>query len=48
MFGETIKLENWDRVMFFHRKKTFREEYLEFLDKFEVDYDPQYLFEFYD
>jgi len=28
-----------------HKKKTFREEYLEFLSKFEVKYDEQYLFE---
>jgi len=27
-----------------HRKQTFREEYLEFLRKFEVEYDEQYLF----
>ncbi len=31
-----------------HRKKTFREEYLEFLRKFEVEYDEKYLFEWYD
>lgn len=31
-----------------HAKKTFREEYLNMLDKYEVDYDPKYLFEFYD
>ena len=28
-----------------HKKKTFKEEYLEFLKKFEVEYDEQYLFE---
>ncbi len=28
-----------------HRKKTFREEYVEFLQKFEVDYKDQYLFD---
>jgi putative transposase len=28
-----------------HKKLTFREEYLSFLKKFEVDYDPQYLFD---
>jgi putative transposase len=28
-----------------HKKKTFREEYLEFLKQFEVNYDPKYLFE---
>ena len=28
-----------------HKKKTFKEEYLEFLKKFEVDYDERYLFE---
>ena len=31
-----------------HKKKTFREEYLEMLSKFEVKYEDQYLFEFYD
>jgi REP element-mobilizing transposase RayT len=31
-----------------HVKKTFREEYLEFLDKFLIEYDDKYLFEFYD
>ena len=31
-----------------HKKITFREEYLDFLKKFEVDYDERYLFEFYD
>ena len=31
-----------------HRKKTFKEEYLEFLLKFEVAYDDRYLFEFFD
>lgn len=28
-----------------HHKKTFREEYLEFLRKFEIEYDEKYLFE---
>jgi len=28
-----------------HRKKTFKEEYLEFLRKFEIEYDEKYLFE---
>jgi len=28
-----------------HKKKTFREEYLEFLKKFEITYDEKYLFE---
>lgn len=31
-----------------HKRKSFREEYLELLNKFEVDYDPRYLFEYYD
>jgi hypothetical protein len=31
-----------------HRKKTFREEYLKFLDKFRIEYDDKYLFEWYD
>ena len=28
-----------------HKKKTFREEYISFLKKFEVDYDEKYLFD---
>lgn len=31
-----------------HKKKTFKEEYKEFLNKFEIDYDEKYLFEFYE
>jgi REP element-mobilizing transposase RayT len=31
-----------------HQNKTFREEYLEFLEKFQVEYEDKYLFEFYD
>lgn len=31
-----------------HRKQTFREEYLSLLEKFDVDYDPRYLFEWYE
>ena len=31
-----------------HKKITFKEEYLEFLKKFEVEYDEKYLFEWYD
>jgi len=31
-----------------HKKKTFKEEYLEFLKKFEVEYDEKYLFEWYE
>jgi len=31
-----------------HRKKTFREEYISFLKKFEVPYDEKYLFEWID
>lgn len=30
-----------------HRTKTFQEEYIAFLRKFEVPYDPRYMFEFY-
>lgn len=29
-----------------HKKITFKEEYLDFLKKFNVEYDNQYLFEF--
>jgi putative transposase len=31
-----------------HKKKTFKQEYIEFLQKFEIEYDDEYLFEFYD
>lgn len=31
-----------------HKKKTFKEEYLELLEKFEIEYNPEYLFEWYD
>ncbi|MBX9782590.1 MAG: IS200/IS605 family transposase [Chitinophagaceae bacterium] len=31
-----------------HKKKTFRQEYMEFLNKFEIDFKEEYLFEFYD
>lgn len=31
-----------------HRTKTFREEYMDLLKKFEIEYKDEYLFEFYD
>lgn len=31
-----------------HRKKTLKKEYLDFLQKFEVEYDERYLFDFLD
>jgi len=31
-----------------HKTRTFREEYLDMLNKFEIAYEPKYLFEFYD
>ena len=31
-----------------HKKQTFRNEYLSFLKKFEIEYDEKYLFDFYD
>lgn len=31
-----------------HQKKTFKQEYLGFLKKFEVEYDEKYLFEWYE
>jgi putative transposase len=31
-----------------HSKVSFRDEYLELLEKFEIEYDPKYLFEFYE
>jgi REP element-mobilizing transposase RayT len=29
-----------------HKTKTFKEEYIEFLEKFEIEYNENYLFEF--
>jgi putative transposase len=31
-----------------HRRMTFKEEYIDFLRKFEIEYDEKYLFEFYE
>ncbi len=31
-----------------HKKKTFKEEYLEFLNKFEIPYEERYLFDWID
>lgn len=31
-----------------HKKKTFKDEYLELLTKFQIKHDPKYLFEWYD
>ncbi|WP_143885013.1 IS200/IS605 family transposase [Chryseobacterium binzhouense] len=28
-----------------HKKKTFKEEYLDFMEKFEIEYNPEYVFE---
>ena len=31
-----------------HKKQSFKDEYLKFLEKFEIEYDANYLFEWYD
>ena len=31
-----------------HKKRGFREEYLDLLNKFEIDFKDEYLFDFYD
>nr|NQU90239.1 transposase [Bacteroidota bacterium] len=31
-----------------HKKKTFKEEYIEFLTEFGIEYNPKYLFDFHD
>jgi len=31
-----------------HKRRTFKEEYIGFLDKFEVEYDKKYLFDFFE
>jgi len=30
-----------------HKKTTFKEEYIDFLEKFEIEYDSKYLFDFF-
>jgi REP element-mobilizing transposase RayT len=37
-----------DRQEEHHRKKSFKEEYLSLLEKFNVEYDPRYVFEWID
>jgi hypothetical protein len=31
-----------------HKKRTFKDEYIDLLTKFEIDFNEKYLFEFYD
>jgi len=31
-----------------HKHRSFKEEYIQFLKTFDVEYEPDYLFEFYD
>ena len=31
-----------------HKKKTFKEEYMQFLERFEIKYEEKFLFEFYE
>jgi len=31
-----------------HQKRTFKEEYMEFLRKYEIKFEEQYLFDFFD
>lgn len=33
---------------FHHKKRSFREEYISFLEKFEIEYDKRFLFDFFD
>ena len=53
--GFTYSRSQRDRVIQYimnqeihHKGQTFREEYLEMLRKFEMEYDERYIFEFYD
>ncbi len=39
-------IEYIDKQQEHHRKVTFKEEYLDFLNKFEVKYNPKYIFDF--
>lgn len=43
---EVVKYINNQREH--HEKKSFKHEYLNFLKKFEIDFDEKYVFEFYD
>ncbi|GHM99140.1 hypothetical protein WSM22_06300 [Cytophagales bacterium WSM2-2] len=49
VFIQSFKFKSGDFLYFkseeHHRKKPFREEYSELLEKFKVEYDPKYLFE---
>jgi putative transposase len=38
-------IQNQDRH---HLKQSFKEEYLEFLNKYEIEYNPNFLFEFFE
>ncbi len=31
-----------------HKKRTFKEEYIDFLKKFEIEFEPRFLFDFWD
>lgn len=31
-----------------HKRKSFKSEYIEFIKKFEINFEEKYLFEFYD
>lgn len=53
--GFTYSRSQRDRVIKYimnqekhHNRKTFKEEYLEILKKFEIEYDERYIFEFYE
>jgi hypothetical protein len=55
VWGILIQLSHIDNVIKYineqeahHSKTTFREEYLNILEKYEVDYDAKYLFEWLD
>jgi len=36
------------RQQIHHKKVTFRKEYLDFLEKYEIEFEKEYVFEFYD
>ncbi len=53
--GFTYSRSQRDRVINYianqeqhHRRKSFKEEYLDLLQKFEIEYDERYIFEFYE
>jgi putative transposase len=46
--SQSLQVVNYLNQPEHHRKKTFKQEYIEFLNAFEIEFDDKYLFEFYE